>query len=47
MKRKLMLLLSMILVLSMVLAACGTPKPAEPVDAPVVETEDETPSRYP
>ncbi|MGI6258443.1 MAG: ABC transporter substrate-binding protein [Anaerolineaceae bacterium] len=43
MKRKLMLLLSMILVLSMVLAACGTPKPAEPVDAPVVETEDETP----
>ena len=39
MKRKFSFLISMALVLSMVLAACGKPAPVEPTDAPVVETE--------
>jgi len=39
MKRKLLFLISMVLVLSMALAACGTPAPVEPTDEPVVETE--------
>ena len=43
MKRKLLLLLSMVLVLSLVLAACDTPAPVEPTEPPVVVTEDEPP----